>query len=186
MPVTLRENFEDFHDKVVYNLLWESLSSSNTSLKFWLPYAHAGWIDVGLSLKWWVSIISKFLQRGFCTSGPRIWTWILRNELFARWQKGGFPKGWFWRVVFQKGGFGGCSPGTKTGTSLVQVWPFWKLLSGPSLFFFFFSKTPIAKKHYKNRGFSPFFLEKKLRAKILEVIIWSKLAFFKTQSTWTR
>ena len=26
----------------------------------------------------------------------------------------------------------------------------------------FFSKTPIAKKHYKNRGFSPFFLEKKI------------------------
>ena len=66
--------------------------------------------------------------------------------------------------------------------------------SGPSLALleviiwskFVFSKTPIAKKHYKNRGFSPFFLEKKLRAKILEVIIWSKLAFFKTQSTWTR
>ena len=69
-----------------------------------------------------------------------------------------------------------------------------KLSSGPSLALleviiwskFVFSKTPIAKKHYKNRGFSPFFLEKKLRAKILEVIIWSKLAFFKTQSTWTR
>ena len=45
------------------------------------------------------------------------------------------------------------------GYYLVQVWPFWKLLSGPSLFF---SKTPIAKKHYKNRGFSPFFLEKKI------------------------
>ena len=43
---------------------------------------------------------------------------------------------------------------------LVQVWPFWKLLSGPSLFF---SKTQIAKKHYKNRGFSPFFLEKNAR-----------------------
>ena len=41
---------------------------------------------------------------------------------------------------------------------LVQVWPFWKLLSGPSLFFF--SKTPIAKKHYKNWGFSPFFFWK--------------------------
>ena len=69
-----------------------------------------------------------------------------------------------------------------------------ELLSGPSLALleviiwskFVLSKTPIAKKHYKNRGFSPFFLEKKLRAKILEVIIWSKLAFFKTQSTWTR
>ena len=67
---------------------------------------------------------------------------------------------------------------------LVQVWPFWKLLSGPSLFFF--QNTDCQKKHYKNRGFSPLFLEKKLRAKILEVIIWSKLAFFKTQSTWTR
>ena len=61
-----------------------------------------------------------------------------------------------------------------------------ELLSGPSLALleviiwskFVFSKTQIPKKHYKNRGFSPFFLEKKLRAKILEVIIWSKLAFF--------
>ena len=43
-----------------------------------------------------------------------------------------------------------------------------RLLSGPSLALleviiwskFVFSKTPIAKKHYKNRGFSPFFLEK--------------------------
>ena len=69
------------------------------------------------------------------------------------------------------------------GYYLVQVWPFWKLLSGPSLFF---SKTPIAKKHYKNSGFSPFFWEKKLCTKKLEVIIWSKLAFFKMQSTWTR
>ena len=48
---------------------------------------------------------------------------------------------------------------TLWGYYLVQVWPFWKLLSGPSLFFY---KTPIAKKHYKNRGFSPFFLEKKI------------------------
>ena len=69
-----------------------------------------------------------------------------------------------------------------------------ELLSGPSLALleviiwskFVFSKTPIAKKHYKNRGFSPFFWKTKLRAKILEVIIWSKLAFYKTQSTWTR
>ena len=45
-----------------------------------------------------------------------------------------------------------------------------ELLSGPRLALFkvinwpkfvFFSKTPIAKKHYKNRGLSPFFVEKK-------------------------
>ena len=50
---------------------------------------------------------------------------------------------------------------------LVQVWPFWKLLSGPSLFF---SKTPIAKKHYKNRGFSPFFLEKNCAQKFWKLL----------------
>ena len=38
---------------------------------------------------------------------------------------------------------------------LVQVWVFWKLLSGPSLSFC--SKTPIATKHYKNSGFSTYF-----------------------------
>ena len=65
---------------------------------------------------------------------------------------------------------------------LVQVWPFWKLLSGPSLFFL---KHRLPKNTIKI-GVQPFFFEKKLRAKILEVIIWSKLAFFKTQSTWTR
>ena len=44
-----------------------------------------------------------------------------------------------------------------------------ELLSGPSLALleviiwskFVFSKTPIAKKHYKNRSFSPFFLKTK-------------------------
>ena len=43
-----------------------------------------------------------------------------------------------------------------------------RLLSGPSLALleviiwskFVFSKTPIAKKHYKNRGFSPFYWKK--------------------------
>ena len=49
-----------------------------------------------------------------------------------------------------------------------------ELLSGPSLALleviiwskFVFSKTPIAKKHYKNRGFGPFFLEKNCAQKI--------------------
>ena len=45
---------------------------------------------------------------------------------------------------------------------LVQVWGFGKLLSGPSLFFVL--KTPIAKKHYKNRV-SAHFCGKKMRAK---------------------
>ena len=45
---------------------------------------------------------------------------------------------------------------------LVQVWGFWKLLSGPSLFF---SKTSIAKKYYKNRGFGTCFLKKIARIK---------------------
>ena len=42
---------------------------------------------------------------------------------------------------------------------LGQVWPFEVLLSGPSLFF---TKHCLSKKHYKNRGFSTFFLEKKI------------------------
>ena len=50
---------------------------------------------------------------------------------------------------------------------LVQVWPFWKLLSSPSLFF---SKTPIAKKHYKNRGFSPFFGKKNCAQKFWKLL----------------
>ena len=45
-----------------------------------------------------------------------------------------------------------------------------ELLSGPSLGVlnviiwskFVFYKTPIVKKHYKNRGFSPFFLQEKI------------------------
>ena len=48
-----------------------------------------------------------------------------------------------------------------------------RLLSGPSLALleviiwskFVFSKTPIAKKHYKNRGFSPFVFWKKIARK---------------------
>ena len=68
------------------------------------------------------------------------------------------------------------------------------LLSGPSLAFwgviiwakFVFYKTLFVKKHYKNRGFSTFFLKKKLRAQIWGVIIWAKLVIFKMQSTWPK
>ena len=49
----------------------------------------------------------------------------------------------------------------------------------------FFLKHRLPKNTIKI-GVSALFLEKELRAKNLEVIIWSKLAFFKTQSTWTR
>ena len=66
---------------------------------------------------------------------------------------------------------------------LGQVWPFEVLLSGPSLFF---TKHCLSKKHYKNRGFSTFCFEKKLRAQIWGVIIWAKLVIFKMQSTWPR
>ena len=63
------------------------------------------------------------------------------------------------------------------------------LLSGPSLAFwgviiwakFAFYKTLLVRKHYKNRGFSTFFLKKKLRAQIWGVIIWAKLVIFKMQ-----
>ena len=51
----------------------------------------------------------------------------------------------------------------------IYVWAV-ELLSGPSLGVlnviiwskFVFYKTPIVKKHYKNRGFSPFFLQKQI------------------------
>ena len=58
---------------------------------------------------------------------------------------------------------------------LGQVWGFSKLLIGPSLFLALF-----VKKHYKNKGFSTFFIKRKLRAQILKVINWAKLAFFWT------
>ena len=53
-----------------------------------------------------------------------------------------------------------------------------ELLSGPSLALleviiwskFVFSKTPIAKKHYKNRGFSPFFWKKNCAQKIWKLL----------------
>ena len=68
------------------------------------------------------------------------------------------------------------------------------LLSGPSLAFwgviiwakFVFLQNTVCQKHYKIRGFSTFFFEKKLRAQIRGVIIWAKLAIFKLQSTWPR
>ena len=69
------------------------------------------------------------------------------------------------------------------------------LLSGPSLAFWgviiwakfvFFTKHCLSKKHYKNRGFSTFVFETKLRAQIWGVIIWAKLVIFKMQSTWPR
>ena len=50
----------------------------------------------------------------------------------------------------------------------------------------FLKKTLFAKKHYKNRGFSPFFLKKKVCTKISKVIIWAKLAIFMLQQTWPR
>ena len=67
------------------------------------------------------------------------------------------------------------------------------LLSGPSLAFwgviiwakFAFYKTLFVKNTIK-RGFSTFFLKKKLRAQIWGVIIWAKLVIFKMQSTWPR
>ena len=37
--------------------------------------------------------------------------------------------------------------------------------------------TVFVKKHYKHRSFSRFYLKRKVRAKILIVIIWSKLFF---------
>ena len=69
-----------------------------------------------------------------------------------------------------------------------------RLLSGPSLALleviiwskFVFSKTPIAKKHYKNRGFSPFFLEKKIVHKKFGSYYLVQVGVFKMQSTWTR
>ena len=43
------------------------------------------------------------------------------------WQKGGFPKGWFWRTFpqneNQNEGTFGCSLGTKAGTIYVHMFP---------------------------------------------------------------
>ena len=58
---------------------------------------------------------------------------------------------------------------------LVQVWVFWKLLSGPSLFFL---QHRLPKNTLKIEDSAHIF-GKKFAHRILEVIIWSKLAFFK-------
>ena len=66
---------------------------------------------------------------------------------------------------------------------LGQVWPFEVLLSGPSLLL---TKHCLSKrKHYKNRGFSTFFLKAIARAN-LRCYYLGQVGHFKLQRTWPR
>ena len=136
--------------------------------------------------------------------GPKFNTIILKKTYFYSAKMAPPPKGGQKLITFEvakliilerpNGGQTNSSPASAHIYICIYIYAV-VLLSGPSLAFwgviiwamFAFYKTLVVKKHYKNRGFSTFFLKKKNCARKFEVLLsglsWS---FFKMQSTWPR